>query len=65
MLATLIQDAITMKEEHKVSNTCENCGQSLVRGIYFAPWEDDDNEYGYTICPHCGHENVDYSTADD
>ena len=40
---------------------CENCGWSLDNGEYVAPWEDDDNLYGYVICPHCKHKNIDYS----
>lgn len=43
---------------------CENCGWSLDNGEYVAPWEDDDNLYGYVICPHCKHKNIDYSDDD-
>ena len=46
-------------------DTCEKCGWSLDGGEYVLPWEDDDNEYGYIICPHCKHENIDWSTEDD
>lgn len=34
--------------------TCINCGQSLTRGTYTAPWEDGDNSEGFVTCPHCG-----------
>lgn len=34
--------------------TCTNCGQSLARGSYTAPWEDCNNSEGYVTCPHCG-----------
>ena len=44
---------------------CENCGWSLLGGEYVLPWEDGDNECAYTICPHCGHENIDWSTDDE
>ena len=44
---------------------CEKCGWSLLEGEYVLPWEDGDNECAYTICPHCGHENIDWSTDDE
>lgn len=43
---------------------CENCGWSLNNGEYVLSWEDDDNPYGYIICPHCEHKNFDYSNDD-
>ena len=48
-----------------MSDTCENCGWSLKGGEYVSPWEDGDNEYGYIICPHCRHENIDWTTDDE
>ncbi|MBQ7109393.1 MAG: hypothetical protein IJN99_03425 [Clostridia bacterium] len=39
---------------------CAECGCSLSGAEYVAPWEDDDNEYGYYICPNCGYENEFY-----
>ena len=46
-------------------NHCINCGSSLAGGYYTAPWEDDDNEYGYWECPCCGAINYDWNSADD
>lgn len=43
---------------------CEYCGNSLRGGSYTAPWEDDDNAYGYVICPHCKRKNVRYTDDD-
>lgn len=48
-----------------LSENCENCGASLAGGYYTAPWEDGDNEYGYWICPRCGHTNIDWDSVDD
>lgn len=46
---------------------CENCGQSLDRGVLTLPWEDGNNPYAYVTCPYCGHENTvcGYSEDDD
>ncbi len=44
---------------------CINCQQDLLGGVYTAPWEDGDNEYGYVICPHCGAKNRDWASGDD
>ena len=44
---------------------CINCQQDLSGGVYTAPWEDGDNEYGYVICPHCGAKNIDCASGDD
>lgn len=44
---------------------CENCGCGLDGSIYVIPWEDDDNEYGYWICSHCHHKNIDWDSGDD
>ena len=37
---------------------CIYCGEPLDGGEYTAPWEDDDNMYGYIICPHCKKKNI-------
>ena len=37
---------------------CIYCGEPLDGGEYTMPWEDGDNMYGYTICPHCKKKNI-------
>lgn len=44
---------------------CENCGQSLARGVLTLPWEDGNNPYAYVTCPYCGHENTVYGYGED
>ena len=31
---------------------CENCGQSLDRGVLVLPWEDGNNPLAYVRCPY-------------
>jgi DNA-directed RNA polymerase subunit RPC12/RpoP len=44
----------------KSNKTCAKCGNSLSGGDYTMPWENDNNEDGYTKCPHCGYINFDW-----
>ena len=44
---------------------CENCGQSLDRGVLTLPWEDGNNPYAYVTCPYCRHENTVYGYGED
>lgn len=44
---------------------CIECGMSLDGGVLFLPWEDDDNEYAFIICPHCGEHNEQYGYGED
>lgn len=48
-----------------LSENCMNCGAPLAGGYYTSPWEDDDNEYGYWVCPRCGCINTDWNSGDD
>lgn len=60
------QEPINNKnKEVDVMDRCINCGQDLSEGVYTAPWEDGDNEYGYVICPHCRTKNIDWTSGDD
>lgn len=44
---------------------CVACQRDLTGGEITLPWEDGDNEYAYTICRHCGHENTLYGFGED
>lgn len=44
---------------------CMSCGWSLDGGGLTLPWEDDDNEYAYITCPHCGAKNIVYGYGED
>ena len=44
----------------KSSKICANCGNSLNGGDYTMPWDNGNNEDGYTKCPHCGYTNFDW-----
>jgi len=44
---------------------CENCGQSLDRGVLVLPWGAGDNPTAYVRCPYCGHQNTVYGYGED
>lgn len=44
----------------KRSKSCVNCGNSLAGGEHTLPWEEGNNEDGYTKCPHCGYVNFNW-----
>lgn len=44
---------------------CPSCGASLDGAEYMMPWEDDDSELGYWICPNCKTKVEDWSIDDD
>lgn len=52
-------------DDHPLDGYCRTCGAPLYEGFYTAPWEDDDNEYGYWTCRRCHAINIDWSTSDD
>ena len=69
LIGTIRKEAEKLRKkygrEERSMQECENCGHCLDDSIYFAPWEDDDNEYGFWICSSCRHKNIDWASGDD
>lgn len=64
--ANILSDSMGYSDIHSGDNEnecfsdgdiCTHCGGSLSGALHFAPWEDDDNEDEFYVCPHCGCKN--------